>query len=89
MSKFYIGLVFIVFISCSSRNEKEINRLSNRLYKVKSQFEKIDPNFTNIHVFVSSPRLKTVAESVGFESISLLAAADDNSIASGLESPNG
>ena len=44
MSKFYFGLVFIVFISCSSRNEKEINRLSNRLYKVKSQFEKIDPN---------------------------------------------
>lgn len=55
----------------------------------KFLFEKIDPNFTNIHVFVSSPRLKTVAESVGFESISLLAAADDNSIASGLESPNG
>ncbi len=44
MSKFYFGLVLIICISCSTRNEKKITKLNSRFYNVKIQFEKIDPN---------------------------------------------
>ncbi|MDG2090073.1 MAG: uroporphyrinogen-III synthase [Gammaproteobacteria bacterium] len=51
-------------------------------------FEKIYPEYYKFNVFVSSPRLVDVADKVGFETISLLKAADDKSIASGVEKIN-
>lgn len=52
-------------------------------------FEKIYPSYTEIPIFVSSPRLENVAREVGYETISQLKAADDKSIASGVEKPSG
>lgn len=52
-------------------------------------FEKIYPGFTEVPIFVSSPRLETIAKDIGFETISQLIAPDDKSIASGVEKPNG
>lgn len=51
-------------------------------------FEKIFPSYTKFPIFVSSPRLETIAKDIGFETISLLEAADDKSIASGMGKPN-
>jgi len=51
-------------------------------------FEKIYPEYKEIPIFVSSPRLKEVSKKIGFSSISLLKAADDNSIAAGVTNPN-
>ena len=46
-------------------------------------FEDIYPDFKSIPVFVSSPRLESIVKKVGFKTISLLTAADDESVASG------
>lgn len=51
-------------------------------------FEKIYPEYKEIPVFVSSPRLEEVSKKIGFSSISLLQAADDRSIAAGVANSN-
>ncbi len=52
-------------------------------------FEKIYPAYIEIPVFVSSPRLENVVRKIGFETISLLKAADDKSIALGVKKLHG
>ncbi len=51
-------------------------------------FESVYPDYRKVPVFVSSSRLQTIVEKIGFESVNLLEAADDNSIASGVQNPN-
>ncbi|PCJ43694.1 MAG: hypothetical protein COA71_02140 [SAR86 cluster bacterium] len=52
-------------------------------------FEKIYSGYKEIPVFVSSPRLVNIVTKIGFESVSLLEAADDKSVAAGVVKPNG
>lgn len=59
------------------------------IYNFTVLFENIYPEYTQIPIFVSSPRLKEVSEKIGFTTISLLQAADDKSIAAGMANPNG
>ncbi len=58
------------------------------IHNFSTLFEKIYPEYKEIPIFVSSPRLKEVSKKIGFSSISLLKAADDNSIAAGVTNPN-
>jgi uroporphyrinogen-III synthase len=51
-------------------------------------YEKIYPEFKEIPVFVSSPRLENIVNKIGFETVTLLKAADDESIVSGVVNSN-
>ncbi len=59
------------------------------IYNFTVLFENIFSEYKEIPIFVSSARLKEVSKKIGFKSISLLQAADDNSIAAGMKNPNG
>ena len=59
------------------------------IHNFMALFDKIYPDYKEVHVFVSSPRLEFIVKKIGFESVSSLKAADDNSIASGVLKPNG
>ena len=48
MLKFFHILFFVILISCSNRNENDINDISNKLNTIKLQFEKLDPNLVVI-----------------------------------------
>lgn len=48
-------------------------------------FEAIFPDYKSTPVFVSSNRLETLARKIGFETINLLNAADDDSVSRGIK----
>jgi len=59
------------------------------IYNFTLIFEKIYPAFKEIPVFVSSPRLENIVTKIGFKTVSLLKAADDESIVSSVVTSNG
>lgn len=58
------------------------------MHNFTALFETVYPDFIKIPIFVSSPRLKNIASKIGFETIALLQAADDASVARGLGKAN-
>lgn len=58
---------------------------SEAIHNFSMLFEDIYPEYKSIPTFVSSPRLESIVKKAGFETISLLTAADDESVASGIK----